>query len=271
MGRPHERADGAGHGAVSVGSVDAHDRAEDPIGVLLVEDHQLVRAAIADTLRGAGMVVTAEAGTAEEALSLLADARPDIVLVDIDLPGVNGIALVRELVARSPDARVIMLTGSSDEAHLLTAMRAGAAGYLTKDLSPQALARAVAGAMQGDLPMPRRMAARVVHELISSERRRTRAADSRDGGLSVREQEVLTLVSAGLTDRAIGDRLGISTRTVGHHIGRILAKLGVTSRAAAARAWKSGVLDGSVGAVAGPDQDATAANIAATGPIESEP
>ena len=254
---------------MSDGSVDAHERARQPIRVMLVEDHQLVRAAITDTLRGAGMTVTAEVGSAEEALRRLADARPDIILVDIDLPGMNGIALVRELVARSPDARVIMLTGSSDEDHLLTAMRAGAAGYLTKDLGPQALARAVAGAIDGDLPMPRRMAAKVVRELISSERRRTRAVDS-GGGLSVREREVLALVSAGLTDRAIGDRLGISTRTVGHHLGRILAKLGVPSRAAAARAWNSGALEGSAGAAAGPSLDAGTPDVAGTRPRESE-
>src|SRR5688572_5485356 len=129
---------------------------------MLVEDHHLVRAAIADTLTAAGMEVTATAGSAEEALSKLADARADVILVDIDLPGMNGIALVREVVTRSPKAIVIILTGSGDEDHLLTAIRAGAAGYLTKDLSPQALARAVAGAVEGDLPMPRRMAARVI-------------------------------------------------------------------------------------------------------------
>jgi DNA-binding NarL/FixJ family response regulator len=240
-------------------AVDTQEQAGEPIAVMLVEDHQLVRAAIADTLRGAGMTVTAEAGSAEEALARLGDGRADIILVDIDLPGMNGIALVRELVVRSPRSRVIILTGSSDEDHLLTAMRAGAAGYLTKDLSPQALGRAVAGAMDGDLPMPRRMAARVVRELISSERRRTKAADSGGGRLSVREREVLALASAGLTDRAIGERLGISTRTVGHHMGRILAKLGVSSRAAAARAWKSGAMEGSVGDVVDPGPGPAAA------------
>ena len=201
---------------------------------MLVEDHQLVRAAIADTLRSAGVEITGEAGTAEEALASLAGAQPDVVLVDIDLPGMNGIALVRELVARLPDGVVIILTGSSDEDHLLRAVRAGAAGYLTKDLSPEALARAVKGAVEGDLPMPRRMAARVIRELLGSERRRKSAPGPGDSGLSIREQEVLALVIEGLTDRAIGARLGISSRTVGHHLGRILAKLGVSSRVQAA-------------------------------------
>ncbi|CAN5787875.1 response regulator transcription factor [soil metagenome] len=231
-------------GAESLGAdAPSEDAVERPIRAMLVEDHHLVRAAIGDTLRGAGFEVTAEAATAEEALMRMADARPDVILVDIELPGMNGIALVRELVARVPDVLIIVLTGSPDDDHLLTAMRAGASGYLTKDLSPQALVRAVRGALQGDLPMPRRMAARVIRELVGSERRRKPQPSAREGLMSVREEEVLALVSGGLTDRAIGERLGISPRTVEHHVGSILGKLGVSSRAAAARAWKVGLRD----------------------------
>ena len=223
------------------------------IRVMVVEDHDLVRAAIADTLRSTGLVVVAEAGTSEEALARLDDAQPDVVLVDIDLPGMNGIALLRELVARAPRCTTLMLTAALDEDYVLTAMRAGAAGYLTKNLSPQALGRAVLGATEGELSMPRRMAAKLVQELLRSERRRASTVPSRDGVLSVREREVLALVSAGLTDRAIGERLGISTRTVGNHLGSILAKLGVHSRAAAARAWKTGALEGQLDPVGADD------------------
>ena len=168
---------------------------------------------------------------------MLAAARPDVVLVDIDLPGMTGIALVRELVPRLPDGIVIMLTASFDGEHLMAAIRAGAMGYLTKDLSPQALVRAVRGAVDGDLPMPRRMATEVIRELTASEHRRQHASPQ-VLGLSSREQEVLALVSAGFTDRAIGERLGISPRTVAHHIGSILGKLEVPNRAAAARVWQ---------------------------------
>jgi DNA-binding NarL/FixJ family response regulator len=210
--------------------------------VLLVEDHHLVRAAIGDTLRRHGLDVVGQAASAEEALAMLVDVRPDIVLVDIELPGMGGINLVRELVPRLPDGLVIMLSASDREEQVMASLRAGAAGYLTKDLSPEALVRTVKGAMDGDLPMPRRMAAGVVRELLASERRRRQAPTAPTTTLSEREREVMALVAAGLTDRAIGERLGISPRTVGHHLGRILSKLGVPTRAAAARAWKAGLV-----------------------------
>jgi DNA-binding NarL/FixJ family response regulator len=218
----------------------------DPVRVMLVEDHHLVRAAIATTLEQAGIEVVAQAATAEEALTLLTEARlaaevPDVILIDIDLPGMNGIAFAREIAPRAPGMLIVMLSGSGDDEHLLASVRAGAAGYLTKDLSPEALARAVRGVVEGDLAMPRRMAARVVRELLESERRRRHPAGASGVVLSGREQQVLALVAGGLTDRAIAERLGISPRTVGHHLGSILAKLGVASRAAAVRAWRAGM------------------------------
>jgi DNA-binding NarL/FixJ family response regulator len=210
-----------------------------PVRVLIVEDHQLVRAAVADALARDGIEICGQAGSAEEALDALLTVHPDVVLVDIDLPGMGGIALVREMAPRLPNCLAIMLTGSHDEADLMASIRAGAAGFLTKDLSPEALRRAVLGAVDGDLPMPRRMAALVVRELATSERRRRMTLTTDSASLSWREQEVLELVGAGLTDRAIGERLGISPRTVGHHVGNIMAKLEVRTRAAAVRAWRA--------------------------------
>jgi DNA-binding NarL/FixJ family response regulator len=221
-----------------VTGVEGRDAAGTPVRIMIVEDHRLVREAVAETLERNGMEVVSQVASAEDALAVVAVARPDIVLVDIDLPGMTGIALVRELMPRLPRGIIIMLTASTDSDHLLAAVRAGAMGYLTKDLSPEALARAVRGAMDGDLPMPRRLAATVVRELAASERRRRGPASDRLG-LSVREQEVLALVSTGHTDRAIGERLGISARTVGHHVGNILAKLEVSNREAAAHIWRA--------------------------------
>jgi two-component system response regulator DevR len=210
--------------------------AQRPLRVMLVEDHALVRSAIRRTLDVPGIDVVAEASTAEQALDIVMDYRPEVVLVDIDLPGMDGVQLVRELAPRLPDSHIVMLTGSADRDDLVTAIRNGASGYLTKDTSPDGLVRALLGIRQGDLPMPRRLAAQLVRQLVST-------ADSRTGGsgLSAREMEVLKLVTEGLTDRDIGAALGISPRTVGRHVGNVLDKLGVRNRAEAARRYREGL------------------------------
>lgn len=207
-----------------------------PLRVMLVEDHALVRSAIRSTLSLAGIEVVADVATAEEALAIVGRDRPDVMLVDIDLPGMTGIELVQELAPRFPEMRIVMLTGSSKRDDLFAAMRMGASGYLTKDVSADGLTRAILGIRDGDLPMPRRLAAVLVRELVSAPHR-----SSRLGGLSVREDEVLRLVSAGLTDREIGEALHISPRTVGRHVGSVLTKLGVRNRAAAARRYREGI------------------------------
>jgi DNA-binding NarL/FixJ family response regulator len=208
---------------------------ETPLKVMLVEDHRLVRTALKQTLIAAGIELIAEAGTAAEALDLARGVRPDVMLVDIDLPDMNGIALVRELAPRLPDCQIVMLTGSQETDNAVAAVRNGAVGYLTKDMSPEALVRALKGIRQGDLPMPRRIASGLVKELA-------RPQTGREiGGLSGREEEVLRLISDGLTDREVGEALGISPRTVGRHVGNILAKLGVRNRAEAARRLREGL------------------------------
>jgi two-component system, NarL family, response regulator DevR len=207
-----------------------------PLRVMLVEDHELVRSAIRSTLNVPGIEIVADVASAEEALANVVRDRPDIMLVDIDLPGMSGIELVQELAPRFPEMQIVMLTGSSKRDDLFVAMRSGAAGYLTKDVSAEGLTRAILGIRDGDLPMPRRMAAVLVRELVSSPRGGLRLA-----GLSDREDQVLRLVSAGLTDREIGETLRISPRTVGRHVSNVLSKLGVRNRAAAARRYREGV------------------------------
>lgn len=204
--------------------------------VMLVEDHALVRSALRRTLGEAGIDVVADVATAEEALAVVAQYRPEVVLVDIDLPGMTGVELVRELAPRLPDGHIVMLTASSRREDLVTAMRFGAAGYLTKDVSAEGLTRAILGIRDGDLPMPRRMAAVLVRELVAQP-----GSVARDAGLSRRESEVLRLVAEGFTDRQIGESLAISPRTVGRHVGSVLDKLGVRNRAAAARRYKEGL------------------------------
>ena len=130
--------------------------------------------------------------------------RPDVMLVDIALPGMGGIELVRELSPRLPATRFVMLTVSTDEHDLMAAMDHGADGYLTKDLTPEALQRAIRGAHSGDLAMPRWMADRLVRRLVDrSHRPRVAESDAAIGDLSIREQEILRMLADGRTDREI--------------------------------------------------------------------
>ena len=208
--------------------------------VMLVDDHALVRSAIRQALQAPDLEVVGEASSAEEAVSVAPLLRPDLLLLDIDMPGMSGIDAVRELAPRLPDTRIVMLTVSTDRRDLLQAIRHGAYGYLTKDLSGDALLRAVRGIRTGDLPMSRSHAATVVESLARNARGRISAeGDDLDGVLSSRETEVLRLLSEGLTDREIAGALAISPRTVEIHVSSVLRKLGVRNRAEAARRYRS--------------------------------
>ena len=202
---------------------------------MLVDDHALVRAAVRQAITAPGVEMVAEAATAEDAMSIALRERPDVLLVDIDLPGMDGVGLVRELAPRLPDTRIVMLTVSSADHHLVDAMRYGASGYLTKDLSPDALLRAVRSAHAGELAMPRGLAARLINRLVEGSRGMAASDNPALASLSGREVEVLRLLAEGLTDREIGEALTISARTVETHVSSILHKLGVRNRAEAAQ------------------------------------
>lgn len=210
-----------------------------PITVMLVDDHALVRSAVRQALTADDIQVVGEASTADEALLLAPSLQPDVLLLDLNLPGTSGLSLLRELAPRLPSTKVVMLTISDDRRDLLDAVRNGAAGYLTKDLSPDALQRAVRGIRSGDLAMSRAMAAEVIQHLATATNRPSGTdASGSLPGVSPREEEVLALLADGLTDREIADRLGISPRTVETHVGSLLNKLGVRNRAQAARRYR---------------------------------
>ena len=212
---------------------------EPPMRVMLVDDHALVRSAIRQALEAPDIEVVGEATSGEEALVMAPRLRPDLVLLDIDLPGMTGLEAVRELAPRLPDTRIVMLTVSTDRRDLMDAVRHGAYGYLTKDLTGEALQRAVRGIRRGDLPMSRVHAALVVDQLARGSRSGGSATDEL-GVLSAREQEVLRLLAEGLTDREIATGLAISPRTVESHVSSLLRKLGVRNRAEAAQRYRSG-------------------------------
>jgi DNA-binding NarL/FixJ family response regulator len=205
--------------------------------VLLVDDHALVRGAVRQALSAPDVAVVAEVSTAEDALRVAPEAHPDVALIDVDLPGMNGIALLRELAPRLPDTRFVMLTASVNPEDVLESLRLGAVGYLTKDLDAGALLRSVRGAAVGDLAMPRRVAARAIRDLLQASRHTGGRSDSGLAALSPRENETLRLLAQGLTDREIGEALTISIRTVETHVSNILRKLEARNRAEAARRY----------------------------------
>jgi DNA-binding NarL/FixJ family response regulator len=208
--------------------------------VMLVEDHALVRTAVRQAITSADIEVIAETSTAEAAIEPALELRPDIILLDIDLPGMSGLQLVRELAPRLPETKIIMLTVSSAHRDLVEAVRFGAAGYLTKDLTPEALMRTIQGARDGDLPMPRKMAAQML-EHFARAARGTAGDGSGLPRLTDRESEILRLISDGLTDREVSVSLKISIRTVETHVSNVLHKLAVRSRADAARLYRENV------------------------------
>ena len=168
--------------------------------IFLVEDHALVRAAVRQALTAApDLEVVGEAATAEDALRLVPDLRPDVVLIDIDLPRMRGSELVRELAPRFPDAWLVMLTVSRSERDLLDTIRSGARGYLSKDLSPDALVRAVRDIRQGIMPLSRKDATLLVSRLSQAAGRVRPVGPATLPELTARENEVLAAYNQQLT------------------------------------------------------------------------
>ncbi|GBD07851.1 Transcriptional regulatory protein DegU [Candidatus Thermoflexus japonica] len=195
------------------------------IRVLLADDHPAVRAGIRQFLeRDPAIEVVAEAGNGEEALALIARHRPDIVLLDLRMPGLSGLEVLRRLRTEHPEVRALVLTAYDDDPYVFAALRAGARGYLLKTTSPDDLIRGVRMVYAGRSVLDPGVAERLVEEWGRPE------AGGSPERLTERELEVLRLAARGLTNRAIGFQLGISERTVHSHLMNIFAKLGVNTR-----------------------------------------
>jgi len=212
----------------------------DPITVLLVDDHALVRQGVRAFLETQGdITVVAETGSGEEAVRLAAEHAPDVALVDLIMPGMDGVEATRRLTAQSPRTNVVVLTSYHDDEHIFPAIRAGALSYILKEVGPDELADAVRKAAAGEAVLHPRVAARVVREVHGARRDEPNVFHE----LSDRELEVLKLIAEGLSNTEISGRLFISEKTTKSHVSNILSKLHLADRTqAAVYAWRQGVV-----------------------------
>ncbi len=209
------------------------------IRLLVVDDHEVVRAGLVQMMEPTtDILVVGEAGDGAEALSVVAalppDGRPDVALMDVSMPGMDGMAATKALLARYPKLRVIGLTSFDDQARVLAMLDAGAIGYLVKDAKPQEILEAIRAASRGEAPLSLAASTALV---------RARATRTSEATLTTREQDVLTRLARGLTNQAIATELHISEATVKAHLTQIYQSLGVSDRTAAViKAMKIGLV-----------------------------
>ncbi len=210
------------------------------ITVLLVDDHKVVRQGVRAFLQSQSDIeVVAEADSGETAVTLSAEHAPDVVLMDLVMPGMDGVTATRQVKAQSPRTQIIMLTSYHQDEHIFPAIRAGALSYLLKDIDPAALAEAVRQAARGEAVLHPQVAARVVQELHGSRQESVNVFTE----LSEREMEVLRLIADGANNSSIAEQLIISEKTVKSHVSNILSKLHLADRTqAAVLAWREGVM-----------------------------
>jgi DNA-binding NarL/FixJ family response regulator len=201
----------------------------EPIRVLIADDHPLFRDGVAHSLASdPDMSVVGQVASGEEALRLARDLLPDVLLLDIAMPGKGGIVAATEIAVACPATKIVMLTVSEHEDDLLAAFKAGARGYVLKGVSARELANVVRAVMSGEVYLSPSLAAGMLVELT-----RHRPPDPLSE-LTEREREILRLVAEGLTNREIGERLSLAEKTVKHYMTNILGKLHVRSRVEAA-------------------------------------
>jgi DNA-binding NarL/FixJ family response regulator len=207
------------------------------IRLLIVDDHSVVREGLRAFLRlQDGIEIVGEAAGADEAVAVAAAWSPNVVLLDLVMPGGDGVGAIRRLLEVAPGARVLVLTSFADDAQILAAMAAGAAGYLLKDVDPAALAQGIRDVHDGRPALHPSVAARLMRHGDGPARTRI--------DITARERDVLRLMVEGLPNKQIAQRLGIGEKTVKTHVSRVLAKLGVADRTqAAVRAIREGLAD----------------------------
>jgi len=203
---------------------------ESGIRVLIVDDHPIVRKGIRALLSEAGgFEVVGEAGDGQAAVLRAQESMPDVILMDLLMPGMDGIEAIRQIIGVQPKARIIVLTSFAADNKVFPAIKAGAAGYLLKDSSPRDLVRAIRQVHRGETPLHPIIARKLLQEIA-------RPADWQPApeALTDREMTVLRLIAQGLSNQDIADRIAVSESTVRAHVSHILAKLHLASRTQAA-------------------------------------
>jgi NarL family two-component system response regulator LiaR len=211
-----------------------------PITTLLVDDHEVVRKGVRaylDTLPD--FTVVGEASSGDEALIQVAELIPDVVLMDLIMPGMDGVETIRHIRKISPRTQVVVLTSFHEDAHVFPALKAGAISYILKDMKMEKLVEALHRAVQGEVTLHPKVAARVLQNI----RGENPEAEPLFTDLTERELDVLKLIAGGLTNNQIAGKLVISENTVKGHVSNILSKLHVADRTqVAVYAWQKGIV-----------------------------
>lgn len=202
--------------------------------VVLADDHARIRAKVRQALEVGGWEVCGEGATAAEAVGLALEHRPDLVLLDIHMPG-NGISAAQEISRTLPETAVVMLTQSADDEDLFDSLRAGATGYLLKTTDPQTLTDVLRGVLDGEAAMSPALVTRILQEFKAPARRVLNWRPAAVAKLSAREWEVMELLATGLCTEDVANKLFISPTTVRVHVSAVLRKLRVKDRESAFR------------------------------------
>ena len=212
----------------------------DEITVLLVDDHAMVRQGVRAFLATQpDLSVVAETGSGAEAVTLAAHYVPDVVLMDLIMPDMDGVEATRRVKQASPRSQVVVVTSYHEDEHIFPALRAGALSYLLKDLGPEELASAIRKAAAGEAVLHPRVAARVIKELQGARAEKVNPFTE----LSERELEVLKLIADGMSNAEMAAKLVLSEKTIKGHVSNILSKLHLADRTqAAVYAWREGIV-----------------------------
>lgn len=200
----------------------------EPLGVIIADDHPTFRRGLRAVVEAAGFTVLAEAADGQEALSLVAGLRPDVVLLDLHMPGLNGDEVTRRLVRDVPGVRICVLTMFDDDESILACLKAGALGYLLKESGPEAIEQAIRAIAAGHAMYAPLVANRLHAYLLGAA-----VVPAPFPALAPREREVLELLARGLDNQSIADVLGLSAKTVRNLASKVFAKLGVARRSEA--------------------------------------